>query len=288
MKISQKNRIFFLGLLLTSSGLISCSSGVSTEQHGVRKNPSWRVEMSLPSGLKLSEDSSTQEIQLLNQVNQIDVSRSFFRDPGSLSVNNSPYSIQLMTSSRGNSKVYNWIPEFSSNQKSLLFAGCSFESGAVSCEYKPYLLCLQRVARESIASSSSNDSLTTNNSRSALLEWSKRCGVVGLFRDSSQSAVSFKIQDSQVQFEPSPLLSVLIYSGVWASYEDAVVQATAVATLPAVIPCARADGACLQSPVPISACRGCSDLKKGQFYTVFFLEALRQDYSVVRSSVFVP
>lgn len=110
----------------------------------------------------------------------------------------------------------------------------------------------------------------------------------GVLRTESDSNVSFKIQNGLISFAPSPLLSVLIYSGVWADYEEAVVKASAAATIPAANPCERADGACLVSPKPLSSCLGCESLSRGQLHTVFFIETLRQDYAAVRSVLFIP
>ena len=153
------------------------------------------------------------------------------------------------------------------------------------CEIKTTIECLsQRMS----AFQNSNSEQISSSYRSLLLNFSQLCGFEGSFENLEFQDVSFKIVGNEIQFSPAPLLSILIYEGAWASYEEALVRDVAVATLPQVVPCNRADALCLMSPVPLSQCRNCQEIEKGKIYTVFFIEGLRQDYQSVRSLIIAP
>lgn len=279
MNPTQQKIKFSVGCFLSA---LVCACGQSSKPDQSR---SWTLEMSFPSGYSLVDDSETNAEKLNSQFTKSDFARAFFRDPVFISKNISPLSVKLDAFGAGKKTSFEWTPE--GVEGGWSFAGCRSDGVVTACEYKPLFECLKRQSTEA-SESMSNGSLSSGQTRSLLLEWAGRCGMSGVLRTESDSTVSFKIQNGLISFAPSPLLSVLIYLGVWGDYEEAVVKASAVATIPAANPCERADGACLVSPMPLSACMGCGSLTRGQLHTVFFVEALRQDYAAVRSVLFIP
>lgn len=271
---------------LCSIALLGCRSG--DESKSAQNSRQWTFQLSLLNGEQLSESSSTDALNLLAQAKAIKYSRAFFLDPFAFSENPDLMTARLTAKNQSTVRVYRWTPELNKMSSVWKDPSCSSPQSTSACEHQPLISCLQRQAEEAVGEDTFDDLPRSGQSRSLLLEWSRRCGAEGVFGVDSVVSTRFSIQKDQVVFEPGPVLSVLVYPGVWTSYEDAVVQAKTAASLPAVVPCTRADGACLTSPQPVSACVGCSALVKGQFYTVFFIETLRQDYSSVKSTVYVP
>jgi hypothetical protein len=272
-------RVFLFGCLLSVG--ISCSD--AAEDFSSRD---WSLEMSLHPELQLTDSSSSTAVQIHQQFSKVDLGKVFFRDPSGFSVSESNSFMKLTTFGRRGEKVYNWSPE-KVIAGTWSWGACRSGSLIASCEYVHLLKCIQTQADAALSHSSVSDRNTSNRSRSLLLEWSSGCGAQGVFREDSTSDVSFKINGGQIFFAPDPLLSLLVFKGVWSDYEEALVQSGAIASLPAVLPCNRSDGACLVSPAALSSCTGCDTLVAGQLYTVFFIEALRQDYSSVRSVIYV-
>lgn len=268
---------FFGSVILV---LMSCG-----QLSGVNSKDLWSLEMSLPEGLRLTDSSSTNAVQLQEQLARFDNGKVFFSDPVRYSDGFATPFFRLNAFGKNQDKTFVWAPD-TNNSKGWLFGGCHIQGQQTHCEYTGLLNCLKRQADSSISRSADGAALTSNRSQSLLLEWSTQCGLQGAFRDGSSSEAAFRIESGQIIFLPSPLLSILIFRGIWADYEDAVVQAGSVASLPAVVPCNRSDGACLVSPLPKSSCVGCETLMAGQVYTIFFIEALRQDYSSVRSLLY--
>ncbi|MBM3383313.1 MAG: hypothetical protein FJY29_12885 [Betaproteobacteria bacterium] len=288
----MKSLIFNAVLASFALMKVGCRAG-EKELAGTHSNlPAWTLSLQLDS-FRLNDSVGLKSSELSLQVaDRLRVS-SFF-DP----VGNSPYNTALQApisgtfsiESRNNSVMeYRWTRQMSVRAANS-FATCSapvFGSRQfVACENQRVLECLGRRAQQfgsdalSEASSSAESSL--------LMQWLKSCGVDLQFANLIDANVSFKIEAGQLFFSPSPLSSLLIYKGSWPSYEEAQVQAIAAATLPQVSECNRADGSCLVSPVALSQCIGCAGLEKGKIHTVFFFEGLRQDYSDIKSLVFIP
>ncbi|MEY3903436.1 MAG: hypothetical protein RL189_2742 [Pseudomonadota bacterium] len=271
----MKNSIIkVLSLLMTA-----CAADTSVP---VQEN-SWKLELVLPSGRLLSDGINASSDDFSMRLGEIRAVHRFFNDPVRLAENSTPFDLRLTAHGSSGEQVYAWRDSPTARQQAWKFAGCTTSAGVVACEYAPLVECLLQHARAGI-----EQSAFSTPEQSLLLDWSVRCGARNFLTSEKQGEASFTIEADKVLFTPSPLLSLQIYSGVWAEYEDALVAATPAASIPAQIPCDRADGACLKSPLPLDSCNGCAALQKGQMYTVFFLEALRQDYPSVRRVVFVP
>ncbi|MEN9810721.1 MAG: hypothetical protein RLZZ488_2288 [Pseudomonadota bacterium] len=243
----------------------------------------WKLELVLPSGRLLSDETNSSSEDFSARLAEIRAVHRFFNDPVRLAENSAPFDLRLTAQGSSGAQVFGWRDSPAARQQAWKFAGCRTSAGAVACEYAPLVECLLKHAR-----AGRKQAAVSTAEQSLLLDWSVRCGARNFLTSEKQGEASFSIEADKVLFTPSPLLSLQIYSGVWAEYEDALVAATPVAFIPAQIPCDRADGACLSSPLPLESCNGCAGLQKGQMHTVFFLEALRQDYPSVRRVVFVP
>ncbi|NBW81262.1 hypothetical protein EBR21_05860 [bacterium] len=281
------NNIFSI-FLVSSIALISFACGKSNhEVVHPGGGQSWRLSLSLPEGLQLNDDSSMLLDPLRAQLNRINLGRTFFRDPA-LSTGNLPFTAaRLEVFGQYSLASLTWKnPQFSGG--TWKFGSCGDSGAGTACEYQSLLTCLQTQAREDASITNSLGATGSSPSRSLLLEWFRRCGVSSAFGSDVQSQATFSLRNNKLYFEPSPLLSLLIYPGAWSGYEDAVVQSAPVASIPAQVPCPRGDGACLESPIPVNSCSGCEALQQGKLYTVFFVEALRQDYAAIKSVVYVP
>jgi hypothetical protein len=279
--------------------LQGCGSAISNKQsEESHPRSAWQLQLKGRDGLQLTEDSSLRSqpehlMQLRKQLAGIDKSRRFFRDPIAQLPRSSFFTGQLTLIGKKRSHVYLWTPEVV-NPVFWTYASCPTQQGYFWCEYSALLRCLERVSAHESERSEMNVSAlkssrsTSANSASLLMDWFEKCGLGGSLTEKGHGGVRFQLGREQVIFEPAPLLSLLIYEGAWSNYEDAVVQAVAAATLPAKSSCKRADGACLESPLPIQHCTGCANLVKGRLYTVFFIESLRQAYDDVKSVVFTP
>jgi hypothetical protein len=87
----------------------------------------------------------------------------------------------------------------------------------------------------------------------------------------NSSEESFLVGTDFVYFTPSPLYALFVYEGSWNGYAEALVAAVPSASVPLDVACARADGICLESPLPKSRCKGCSSLEPSRVYTAFLL-----------------
>lgn len=273
--MAMKNSIIKVSSLLMTACSVASSAPVEEN--------AWKLELVLPSGHLLSDEINASSEDFSARLSEIRAVHRFFNDPVRLDEYSAPFDLRLTTRGTSGERVYAWRHSPSAKQQAWKFAGCTTSAGAVACEIAPLVECLLRHAR-----AGKQQSAFSTSQQSLLLDWSVRCGARNFLASEQQGEASFSIEADKVLFSPSPLLSLQIYSGVWADYEDALVAATPAASIPARIPCERADGACLQSPLPVESCNGCAALQKGQMYTVFFLEALRQDYPSVRRVVFVP
>lgn len=188
---------------------------------------------------------------------------------------------------KASSSDFSWVQP-NRAQAAFGFAQCSTRSiplkQGVPCESLSLLACLNAQSSATIVGSS--DSLTSSLNRSLLLNWLKSCGASPVLASRLKQNASFFIENDRVLFSPEPVFSILLFDGLWSRYEDANTESAAVATL-SESNCSRSDAACLTSPAPLSKCSGCDQLKKGQLYTVFFLESLRQSYDVVVSVPYV-
>ena len=91
----------------------------------------------------------------------------------------------------------------------------------------------------------------------------------------------FVIRNGLIIFEPVSLYSISIYDGDETSVEDAILRKNPVATI-SKLDCASDGKICLVSPLPLSDCKGCSDLKKGQIYTAFLFQKVNLSQAVPR------
>ncbi len=282
-------------LSLASLALLmaSCRAADIEQSNEGMELSSWKMSLQMGS-LQLSDNSAKSAKELSLQVLNRIRAPSFFRDPTEkvfygANLNTPLMASFLVSSQKLGSTEYRWTNKFNASTTPS-FGICSSElSGArqyISCENKRVLECLGR--RAELQTRYQDGQTTSTADSSLLMQWLKSCDVSPQFANILDGTVFFKIESKQVFFSPTPLSSVLIYKGSWANYEDAQVQATAVATLPQVSECNRADGSCLVSPVPLSQCIGCSSLEKGKIHTVFFFEGLRQDYISIKSLLFVP
>lgn len=106
---------------------------------------------------------------------------------------------------------------------------------------------------------------------------------------SAPQTLSFKIKDGRIEFSPSPVLSLSIYEGNESDYDIMLSQQDPVAVVAASgEDCGVAEGACRASPLPLSECHGCDQLKPGKIYRVFFIAHLSQPPETVSSVSFVP
>ncbi|MFZ9519131.1 MAG: hypothetical protein ACO3A4_01515 [Silvanigrellaceae bacterium] len=282
----MRNPLTFFVAVLTFVVHLSCGKS-SNSPVTAGGGHSWQLSLQLPGGYQLTDNSTMLLDTLKAQLDRISIGRTFFRDPVELS-EKSPFGRAQMLVFGDDSRVSLSWKSASLTGSSWRFGTCGGEEHVTACEYQSLLKCLQDRSREDVLGQESAGTLGSNPSRSLLLEWFRRCGVSSAFGSALQSQTSFAMRNNNLYFEPSPLLSLLIYPGAWTGYEDAVIQSTPVATVPALVPCSRGDGACLESPLPVGSCNGCANLQTGKLYTVFFVEALRQDYSTVRSIVYVP
>lgn len=286
---------FLLKFLVCVSWIVfsACNPSPSDSQ-GSETKSTWRFVLNFNSSFALIDSEQQTALELRNQIATVLAQRFAFRDPVESAVGvgfgNLGFTGRFFMSSEKNySKLFHWVPS-AENTEHWRFAECSidsrFEQQLISCEAKSFLVCLNQRADEAVILISQNQSSTS--SRSLLMDWATDCGLNGRFENLLDRNVFIRIDKGQVVFSPTPLLSLLVYKGSWPSYEEAIVKAVAVATLPDVVPCERSDGACLQSPVPLARCLGCATLESGKIHTAFFIERLRQNYSDVRSVVFIP
>lgn len=86
--------------------------------------------------------------------------------------------------------------------------------------------------------------------------------------------VNFDIADGRLVFAPERVFSILIFSGVQDSLAKALERTAPIAVVPIPPGCtgAQDSGACLQSPLPLSACTGCEKLIAEELYSVFLIE----------------
>jgi|GEM_PF-635968 len=290
MNLRQRSLIAALPWLV-----LSCSDS----QQSTDSVRGWRFKLTLSPGAEIVDSNQTSAEQLHRQVSRLLIQKIQFNDPVLSSRHRGLFQpsvtgqIQIAGKS-SQPQTFLWEPN-PVNTLGWQFAGCAIGNpqmpdAYVPCEFKNLLQCLSE-RTSALAGSGKSESLSGENSistpqRSILLVLLRQCGVTGEFKEPQQQ-FAFTKTEKEISFSPSPLFSVVVYRGAWASYEDALLEIPA-ATLPVVVPCSRADGACLESPVEITRCSGCSALEKGQLFTVFFLEGLRQDYSSVRSVVYIP
>ncbi|NBX16633.1 MAG: hypothetical protein EBR09_04635 [Proteobacteria bacterium] len=261
----------------------AAACGVTAEKKSPR---GWVFEMQLRQGLSLTDSNLTDGEKLYRQLSNVSLSKAFFRDPVTFGGINSASSMRVRVFGVHREKSYAWKPLQNAGPEGI-WGACRADGFQAPCEQVHLVNCMKHKAEESLLNGLSGTGLSSDPSRSLLLEWSTRCGLRGAFYEDTLSELSFRINGGGIVFSPRALLSLLIFKGIWSDYEEAAVQSQAKASLPAVVPCNRSDGACLASPAALSSCVGCESLESGQIYTVFFIESLRQDYSSVRSMLYV-
>lgn len=288
---------------LTAIQMLLCAvvAGVSCRQAEVGDStsqiqpPRWTFQLQISPPLSLLDDDQKSAENLHEQLRKIRNNGFSFGDPVVRRPGFSEPSGSGIKASFhgqfGGVQRFEYLWSISTqNKEANRFAACSTKGGDarnyLSCESKALYECLYR---ESLAAKTSDSQESRSSAdKSLLMNWARSCGLEGSFENVFDQDASFKISDGRAFFSPSPLLAVLIYKGAWSSYEVASVEAAASATFPQVVPCERADGSCLRSPASVTQCLGCNGLEAGKIYTVFFLEGLRQDYSSVRSVLYVP
>lgn len=283
-------------IVLSSILLVGCQGTTKYQNEGNMRPLRWLFELKLSSGVSLTDSDQSSLLDLREQLSTLSERTALFRDPviGQAFLND-PSSDTLnhalfLTVSKQKTLPFQW--KFSQQRnEDWRFSHCSADvfgkTHFLSCESKLVFECLYRLS-QTIQENGHEDGEGSSEHKSLLLNWARKCGVDGTFENVFAQDMFFNIENDEIKFLPSPLFSLLIYEGAWNSYEDALVADVASATLPQVIPCERADGLCLRSPVPLSRCRECQSLKKGTIYTIFFLESLRQDYRDVRSLIYIP
>jgi hypothetical protein len=272
-----------LVMLLTSCG----KEGLHPTQNRAR---GWALNVSTDQFQLNDSDKQTAD-QLREQVVRANAHLQTFHDPSSRSPADgraSPWDIRLsVLGSKEGSVDFTWLQP-SRAQATFGFAQCSSRTvplkQGVPCESLALLSCL---STQSVATRDGSSAFSTSAlNRSLLLNWLKDCGASLALASRKNQTVSFSIENDRVIFSPQIVFSILLFEGLWQSYEDANTESAAVATL-SEPNCARSDAACLTSPAALSDCSGCERLKKGQLYTVFFLESLRQSYDVVISAPYI-
>ncbi|MEY4064946.1 MAG: hypothetical protein RIR26_1154 [Pseudomonadota bacterium] len=291
MRKLRRHFVLF-SLLLNSVSCAKDTTGGSVPVH----ETGWSFDLTF-SGLTLLSDSNGMPAAQLREQLLTVLNQPFrFRDPvqlgSSFPVPASLHQLggRFWQASGTQSRTLDWQIQ-RPVQNGLHWAHCrgtgAFGSDSVNCETKQLLECLEFQSESEIRQQGVSQS-RSGYDRSLLMAWLRACGISGQFESDFGSSAVFARDNGKLSFYPSPLLSLQIYKGSWANYERAVVNAVAAASIPAVTPCVRSDGACVASPVAESACQGCAQLEKGSLYTVFYIEGLRQDYTSVQSVMYVP
>ncbi len=270
-------------ILLATLGCAAQNSGVKEVTQG------WSFTLTNGS-LRLSDSEGQSGEQLRSQIASVYSTVQSFQDPIVWSRHPTFFSegwkSHLTISASQSAPVeLHWVSS-EELQTSLSFAHCSAQnslSSLVPCEALALLNCLDLHAQ---SLESSKETANSGPDRSILLSGLKECGMSTALVSRTGTEFTFSIKGSEVRFSPSPVFSLLLFQGLWSSYEDANAQSSAVASI-SDSSCTRTDAACLKSPLDLSVCRGCEQLGKGQFYTVFFIENLRQNYDAVRSVPYI-
>lgn len=88
-----------------------------------------------------------------------------------------------------------------------------------------------------------------------------------------------------LRFESSPLYAIFIYEGIFQNYDEAIVTANPVASVPANQDCTQVEGRCWQSPLVITFCKDCDKLDATKTYSAFLL---RQSSEPLHKVLMVP
>jgi hypothetical protein len=276
---------FFCATVL---GSIGCGIEDPIEQS--TPTPKWSFSVS-NGELRLVDSDQQSAARLRSQIVEMYSLVQKFQEPIVWKRTSSFFSGQWKSQLRvhkydGNAVEASWV-QSTRSLSSHAFGRCkdrySISSSASPCEALTLLSCLDSQTRETW---SSNRSLNSGSSRSVLINALKECGVSLQLVGRSSPEYTFSMSNGSAEFSPFPVFSLLLFEGLWSSYEDANAQSSARASF-SDPSCTRADAACLNSPLSMSFCQGCDLLKKGQLYTVFFLENLRQNYDVVQSAPYV-
>lgn len=278
-------RFIFLGLFVQA--MIGCAAQNSELRGGVAN--AWSFKLT-NGDFQLTDSDQQSGAHLRAQVAKIYSLVHRFQDPVVWSRRpksfSEPWSSHFtIYSSKTPQAEFDWVQSYQ-NHFSNDFGNCTVSWPSLSkvpCEAVALLNCLEHHAERLQASDGNSDS---SPFRSVLLNGLKECGMSTQLVSRTSPEYRFSIQNREARFSPFPVFSLLLYQGVWSSYEDANAQSSAVATF-ADSSCARTDAACLSSPLSLGSCQGCEGLEKGQLYTVFFIENLRQNYDVVKSVPYV-
>lgn len=273
-------------LLAVLAGVSALALGCGVQPGGNQDVGPYGWSFALSYGdLMLTDSEQQTTAELRTQISGSSAILQSFRDSAVRAKGSSFFSDRLKTQlhvfgPHGSSKDFSWSSPLKATS-SIGFGQCAVrgsQGAVVPCEAVALLECLES---QSNSAQSAATVLNSSVKRSVLMSWLKQCGMPTALVSRTGTEFRFSVQNDRAEFSPSPVFSILLYEGLWNSYEDANVQASAVASF-ADSSCTRADAACLRSPLGLSYCRGCENLKKGQLYTVFFIESLRQSYDVVQ------
>jgi hypothetical protein len=91
--------------------------------------------------------------------------------------------------------------------------------------------------------------------------------------EASKNASTFDFADGRMVFTPARVFSILIFSGAHPSLAKALENSAPAAVVPIPAGCSgtQDSAACLESPLPLSACLGCANLVAEQLYSVFLI-----------------
>jgi hypothetical protein len=91
--------------------------------------------------------------------------------------------------------------------------------------------------------------------------------------EASKTPSTFDFADGRMVFTPARVFSILIFSGFHQSLAKALENSAPVAVVPIPADCSGAQdsAACLESPLPLSACIGCANLVAEELYSAFVI-----------------
>jgi hypothetical protein len=91
--------------------------------------------------------------------------------------------------------------------------------------------------------------------------------------EASKTESTFDFADGRMVFTPARVFSILIFSGFHQSLAKALENSAPVAVVPIPAGCSgtQDSAACLESPLPLSACIGCANLVAEELYSAFVI-----------------
>ena len=155
-----------------------------------------------------------------------------------------------------------------------------------SCELQSALTCFaSKVQTLTEANAVAANAVQKGHALTTLANTFKDCARLAEF-DPQTGFIFLRISTSDIAFSPSPLYAVSIYEGVLSDYDKALVSSQPAAGIAADSTCGSLSQGCLVSPLPLSRCPKCSQLKTGTLYTAFLLKEARERHQDIRHVVF--